>query len=193
MLIEIEDKIISAEVFRKKFVCDLIRCKGACCVEGDAGAPLSQEEVFKLTEHLDNIAPYMSSEGLEAISKFGVSTTDHEGEPVTPLIKDGACAFVFYNEKHQALCSIEKAHLEGAIENLKPISCSLYPIRVKKFNDFTALQYDEWSICKSACSQGELLGVPVYRFLKNALTRAFGAPFYKELELVEKELENIPE
>jgi hypothetical protein len=193
MLVEIGDKIISADIFKKKFVCDLVRCKGACCIEGDAGAPLSKEEVEDIEANYLKIKPYLSIEGINAIERDGVSSLDKEGEHVTQLVNNGACAFVIYNEQHHALCAIEKAHLEGKIDNIKPISCSLYPIRVKKFNEFTALQYDQWSICQSACSQGELLGVPVYKFLKKPLVRAFGQEFYDELEVIEKEIENIPE
>lgn len=193
MLVQIGDKIISADVFKKKFVCDLVRCKGACCVEGDAGAPLSKEEVEVISQNLDDIKPYMTDEGVRVVDNLGVSSLGSEGEHVTQLVNDGACAFVFYNEQNHALCAIEKAYLEGNIENLKPISCSLYPIRVKDFKEFTAIQYDEWSICQSACSQGESLGVPVYVFLRKPLIRVFGQEFYNELELIEKELENIPE
>jgi len=193
MLVEIGDKIISADLFKKKFVCDLVRCKGACCIEGDAGAPLSKEEVEVIETNYFKIKPYLSIEGINAIERDGVSSLDKEGEHVTQLANNGACAFVIYNEQHHALCAIEKAHLEGKIDNIKPISCSFYPIRVKKFNEFTALQYDQWSICQPACSQGELLGVPVYKFLKKPLVRAFGQEFYDELELIEKEIENIPE
>jgi len=193
MLVEIGDKIISADIFKKKFVCDLVRCKGACCIEGDAGAPLSKEEVEVIESNYLKIKPYLTEEGNEAIEQGGVSSLDKEGEHVTQLVNNGACAFVIYNEQHHALCAIEKAHLEGKIDNIKPISCSLYPIRVKKFNEFTALQYDLWSICQPACSQGELLGVPVYKFLKKPLVRAFGQEFYDELEAIEKEIENIPE
>lgn len=193
MLVEIGDKIISADIFKKKFVCDLVRCKGACCIEGDAGAPLSKEEVKVIESNYLKIKPYLTEEGIQAIEQGGVSSLDKDGEHVTQLVNNGACAFVIYNEQHQALCAIEKAHLEAKIDNIKPISCSLYPIRVKKFHDFTALQYDEWSICHAACSQGELLGVPVYKFLKKPLIRAFGQEFYQELALIEKEIEHIPE
>jgi Protein of unknown function (DUF3109) len=169
MLVEIEDKIISADIFKKKFVCDLLRCKGACCVEGDAGAPLSKEEVETIASNYSKIKPYLTPEGIQVIEQNGVSSLDKEGEHVTQLVNNGACAFVIYNEQQHALCAIEKAHIEGKIDNIKPISCSLYPIRVKKFHDFTALQYDQWSICQSACSHGELLGIPVYKFLKKPL------------------------
>jgi hypothetical protein len=193
MLVEIGNKIISADIFKKKFVCDLIRCKGACCVEGDTGAPLTKEEVEILSANYLKIKPFLTPEGIQVIEQNGVSCLDKEGEHLTQLVSNGACAFVYYNENQHALCAIEKAYLDGKIDQIKPISCSLYPIRVKKFHEFTALQYDEWSICQSACSQGALLGIPVYKFLRTSLVRAFGQDFYNELELIEKELENIPE
>jgi len=193
MLIEIGDKIIAADLFKKKFVCDLVACKGACCVDGDAGAPLTKEEVIAISGHLDEIRPFMNKEGIDAVSEFGVSTIDQDGEAVTTLVENKACAFVFYNASNMAFCAIEAAYRAGRIENLKPISCALYPIRVKKFNDFIAIQYDEWSICKSACTHGELLGIPVYKFLKPSLIRAFGEAFFRELEIVEQEVKNIPE
>jgi hypothetical protein len=157
------------------------------------GAPLTAEEVIAISSQLDEIRPFMNKEGADAVSVQGISTLDQDGEAVTTLVENKACAFAFFNEGNIALCAIEAAYRAGKIENLKPISCALYPIRVKKFNEFTAIQYDEWSICSSACAQGERLGVSVYRFLKNPIIRAFGVDFFNELELIEKEIENIDE
>ena len=193
MLVEIGDKIISADLFKKKFVCDLVACKGACCVEGDAGAPLTAGEVAAISSQLDEIRPFMNKEGADAVSVHGVSTLDKDGEAVTTLVENRACAFAFFKEGNTALCAIEAAYRAGKIENLKPISCALYPIRVKKFNEFTAIQYDEWSICSAACAQGERLGIPVYRFLKESIIRAFGVDFFNELTHIEKEIANIDE
>jgi hypothetical protein len=191
MLIEIQDKVVSLDIFEKKFVCDLNACKGACCIEGDAGAPLTFEEVDILEENLEFIVPYMRKEGIEAVNKNGVSYLDQEKEPVTMLVEGKECAFVFFDANQTALCAIEAAHRAGKIENIKPISCSLYPIRVKQYHDFKALQYDEWKICESACSCGEKFNVPVYKFLKEPLIRAFGKAYYEELELVAPEIEQI--
>lgn len=188
MLIELKDKIVSTEVFERKFVCDLNACKGACCVEGDAGAPLTTEEVSTLEDIVEEVKPYMRKEGLEAIEKSGVFYMDQDNEPVTTLVNGAECAFVYFDENGVTKCAIEKAYNEGKSSFKKPISCHLYPIRVKKFNEYQALAYDKWSICSSACELGEKLSVPVFKFLKEPLIRAFGEDFYNELEAVEKEL-----
>lgn len=190
MLVEIDDKIVSTQIFDKKFVCDLNACKGACCIEGDAGAPLSKEEVTILNEDLDKIKPYMREEGIKAVEEKGVSYLDEENEPVTTLVNGAECAFVFFDEKGITKCAVEAAYLDGKTEFKKPISCHLYPIRVKKFNEYKALNYDKWSICEPACACGDSLNVPVYKFLREPLIRAFGDEFYKELETVDGELKN---
>ena len=188
MLVEIDDKIVSTQIFEKKFVCDLNACKGACCVEGDAGAPLTKEEVGFLERDFEVIKPYMREEGIKAVEASGVSYLDEENEPVTTLVNGGECAFVFFDENGITKCAVEAVHLDGKTDFKKPISCHLYPIRVKKFNDYEALNYDKWSICEPACACGDALNVPVFRFLKEPLIRAFGEPFYKELETVDGEL-----
>ena len=188
MLVEIEDKIVSTEIFSKKFICDLTACKGACCIEGDEGAPLSLDEVDILEESLEAIKPYMRKEGLDAVEKNGVFYMDVDNEPVTTLVNNSECAFVYFDEKGITKCSVEKANSEGKIDFKKPISCHLYPIRVKQYQKFKAINYSEWNICAPACLCGEKLNVPVFRFLKEPLIRAFGVPFFNELILVEKEL-----
>lgn len=190
MLVEIDDKIVSTQIFDKKFVCDLNACKGACCIEGDAGAPLTKEEVSILEENLDAIKPFMRPEGQKAVEKSGVFYMDEENEPVTTLVNGGECAFVFFDEKGITKCAVEAAYLEGKTDFKKPISCHLYPIRVKKFNEYKALNYDKWSICEPACTCGDALNVPVFRFLKEPLIRAFGEEFYSELENVDRELKS---
>ena len=191
MLIELNNTIISADIFKRKFVCDLNACKGACCIEGDAGAPLTKDEVVQIENNLDKIKPFMQDAGLRSVTNQGVSYLDQEGEPVTMLVDGKECAFVFYNDAGFALCAIEAAHRSGAIENIKPISCALYPIRVKQYRDFKALQFDEWKICDAACECGAKLDVPVYRFLKDPIIRAFGSDYYKELEKIAPEIEQI--
>ena len=190
MLVEVKDKVVSTQIFDRKFVCDLSACKGACCIEGDAGAPLTLEEVDILEDNLEVIKPYMRKEGIEAIDKTGVFYMDQDNEPVTTLVNDAECAFVFFDENGITKCSVEQAHLAGKLDFKKPLSCHLYPIRTKKFNDFTALNYDEWKICVPACDCGDKLDVPVYKFLKEALVRAFGEEFFKELEVVASEIKN---
>jgi len=188
MLIEIGDKIISTQIFDRKFVCDLNACRGACCVNGDAGAPLTEEEANILEENIDAIKPYMRDEGIAEIDKTGVFYIDQENDIATTLVNDKECAFVFFDEKGITKCAVEKAHNEGKLDFKKPISCHLYPIRLKKFDDFTAINYSEWDICEPACACGEELNVPVYKFLKEPIIRAFGNDFFKELEVVNKEL-----
>ena len=190
MLVEIEDKIISTQIFERQFVCDLSACKGACCIEGNGGAPVTKEEVAIIEAHLDKILPFMRPEGIEAIEAQGVVYEDDDLEPATTLVKGKECAFVYFDQTNTAKCAIEKAHLEGQIDFIKPISCHLYPIRTKKFDQYTALNYEKWDICAPACACGEKLNVPVFKFLKEPLIRAFGPEFYKELEVVSRELAN---
>jgi hypothetical protein len=190
MLVEIEDKIISTQIFERQFVCDLSACKGACCIEGNGGAPVTKEEVAIIEAHLDKILPFMRPEGIEAIEAQGVVYEDDDLEPATTLVKGKECAFVYFDQTNTAKCAIEKAHREGQIDFIKPISCHLYPIRTKKFDQYTALNYEKWDICAPACACGEKLNVPVFKFLKEPLIRAFGPEFYKELEVVSRELAN---
>lgn len=188
MLIEIGDKVVTTQIFERKFVCDLNACKGACCVEGDAGAPLTFEEVSILENDFEAIKPYMRQEGIEAVEKTGVFYMDQDNEPVTTLVNGQECAFVFFDEKGITKCAVEQAHKKGKTEFKKPISCHLYPIRVKKFNEFQALNYDKWHICEPACACGESLNVPVYKFLKEPIIRAFGEAFFEELLIVDEEI-----
>lgn len=187
MLVNIQDKVVSTQVFDRKFICDLNACKGACCVLGDAGAPLTYEEVDIMENNLEHYLPYMRSEGIAEVEKTGVFYIDQDNEPVTALINDGECAFVYFEENGTAKCAVEKAFLEGKTDFKKPISCHLYPIREKRFDTMTALDYSEWDICAPACACGDKLDVPVYKFLKEPITRAYGKDFFDEMELVAKE------
>ena len=132
MLVEIGDKLISTQLLERRFVCDLNACKGACCVEGDSGAPLTFDEIDQIETDLDEILPYMRPEGKAAVEKTGVFYLDQDNEPVTTLVNDKECAFVYFDEQGITKCSIEKAYLEGKTDFKKPISCHLYPIRVKQ-------------------------------------------------------------
>lgn len=188
MLIEVKDKVVSLNLFEKKFVCDLNACKGACCVEGDAGAPLKLEEVDFLEEDFEAIKPYMRQEGIDAVEKQGVFYMDWDNEPVTTLVNGKECAFVYFDEKGITKCAVEQAHKEGKTKFKKPISCHLYPIRVQKYTGFEALNYAEWDICQPACACGSELDVRVYKFLKEPIIRAFGQDFFDELEQINDEL-----
>lgn len=187
-MIELENKLLSKEIFLEKFVCNLSACKGACCVEGDAGAPLEKEEKKIIEEKLSSIIPYMRKEGVEKVKKDGVSYKDIDGEDVTSLINGQECAFVYFDETKTAKCAIEKSYREGKIDFIKPISCHLYPIRVKKLKYYDALQYHEWDVCSPACELGKELNVKVYKFLKEPLIRKYGEDFYNQLEIIGKEL-----
>lgn len=191
MLVEIDDKIVSTQIFERKFVCDLNACKGACCIEGDAGAPLTLEEVDILEDTLEVIKPYMREEGIKAVEEQGVFYMDQDNEPVTTLVNEAECAFVYFDEKGITKCAVEQAHIDGKSDFKKPISCHLYPIRVKQYDEFKGLNYDVWDICAPACDCGEQLNVPVFRFLKEPLVRAFGSEFFKELEVVSKEMDKL--
>lgn len=190
MIIEIGDKLVSTEIFEKEFVCNLGACKGICCVEGDDGAPLSMEEVNLLEDHIEAIKPFMTPEGKKRVEEKGVFYMDRDNEPVTVLNEGKECSFVTKGDDGIYKCSIENAYREKAIDFNKPISCHLYPIRVKSFRSFTSLNYDRWPICSDACVLGKELKVSVYKFLKEPLTRAFGAPFYQELVKIDQQLED---
>lgn len=188
MIIEIGDKLVSADIFSKKFVCDLQKCKGVCCVVGDAGAPLEIEEIDILEDILEEVKPYMTLEGIEAVEKNGVFYMDTDNDPVTTLVDSGACAFATFTDDGTALCTIEQAYRDGKVNWKKPISCALFPIRSKQYTKFEALNLEELDICKPACACGDALNVPVYRFLKEPIIRKYGVGFFEELTQVEKQL-----
>lgn len=179
-MIQVDDKIISLDVFEKHFVCDLNACKGACCVEGDSGAPLISGEEKILDDIYEKVKPYMRAEGITEIENQGVAVYDADGDLTTPLVNNKECAFVI-DEKGISKCSIEKAYLAGETDFKKPISCHLFPIRIKEYRDFDAVNYEEIKICKPACECGSKLEVPVYAFLKEPLIRKYGEAWYRDL------------
>jgi len=179
-MIQVEDKIISLDVFEKQFLCDLNACKGACCIEGDSGAPLLEEEEEILNEIYKKVKPYMKKEGVSEVENQGVAVYDSEGDLTTALVNDKECVFVI-KENGISKCSIEKAFLEGETDFKKPISCHLFPIRIKEYRDFDAVNYEEIKICKPACECGSKLEIPIYVFLKESLIRKYGEDWYKEL------------
>lgn len=185
-MIEIDDKIVSLDLLRECFVCDLGRCKGICCVEGNAGAPLEIEEVDTLEEEYDNYKPYMKPAGVEAVERQGFMVVDDDGDYCTPLIDDAECAYSF-EENGVTYCAIERAYREGKCSFPKPVSCHLYPIRLVRFSNGTVgLNYHRWSICRDAVECGRKLGVPVYKALREPIVRRFGEEFYKTLEAAEE-------
>ena len=188
-MIQIDDKLISEDLFSEEFVCNLAKCKGICCVEGDAGAPLDEDETHILDEIYPKIKPYLRPEGIQAIEEQGTYTLDFEGDLVTPLVNNAECAYVIFDEKGYTKCAIEKAYEEGVIDWQKPISCHLYPIRITEYSNFSAINYHEWDICSDACTLGKELGVKVYQFLKKPLIRKDGEEFYQTLSEAAEEWE----
>jgi len=174
------DVLVTGEIKSECFSCDLQHCKGSCCVEGDAGAPLEESEAVILEKILDAVKPYMEPEAVKQVENTGVFTYDDEGDCVTPLVKNKECVFAYF-ENGTALCAIEKAYNEGKIDFPKPVSCHLYPLRVLKRENFTALNYHRWDICSAARLKGKETAMPLYRFLKEPLIRYFGERWYEEL------------
>jgi len=183
--------IVSEAILENEFVCNLSACHGACCVGGDAGAPLLEEELGIMDAIYDKVKPFLRPEGIAAIEAQGKWVIGTDGTLETPLIDDKDCAYVIFDGK-TALCGIEQAYNQGLIDWKKPVSCHLYPIRVKDFSEFAAVNYDEWDICDPACALGKELEVPVYKFVKEALVRRFGEDWYMELEKVASEHKNNP-
>jgi hypothetical protein len=186
-MILLEDKIISEEIFSTDFICHLEKCKGACCIEGDSGAPLDSDEVLKIQEMLEQILPYMEPLQKELLQKTGFHENDEDGDIVTTCLPSGECVFTKRNEQGILECGIENAFLSGKSNFRKPISCHLYPIRLSKVGNYTAINYHKWDICNAACQLGQENQMPLFRFLKDALIRAFGSDFYQSLEEVYEE------
>lgn len=183
-MLQIDDKIISVDLLTRRFCCDLSACGGACCVYGDSGAPLEKSEKKILQQELPQFYDYLTPKGREAIADQGVAVYDGDGELVTPLVADRAeCAYACFSDDGVCLCAIEKAFLERKTDFRKPISCHLYPIRVKPMGDNVALCYDRWKICECARSKGKEDNIPVFRFLREPIIRRFGEGFYEQLEV----------
>jgi hypothetical protein len=181
-MIPIGKTLVSDEVISNRFVCDLKKCKGACCIEGESGAPLEKEELKLIEESYPAVKPFLTADGIKAIEEKGLYLIDDDGDFVTPLIGEGgACAFTVF-ENGIAACGIEKAYNEGKIPFRKPVSCHLYPVRITAYKNYDALNYHEWEICSPACKLGKKLSVPVFRFVKDALIRKYGQAWYDELE-----------
>ena len=187
-MIAIDNILISDEIVQEQFVCDLNKCKGGCCVDGDAGAPLNKDELQQLNEVYDAVLPYLPEESKMELQRQGKYVYDKEFGWVTPTIASKVCVYGITDKKGIVKCGIEKAWQEGQIAFQKPISCHLYPIRTAVVGDSIALNYEEWKICQPACACGESLDVPVFRFLKEPLIRAFGEPFYNDMLAVDAEL-----
>ena len=190
MMIQIDDTIISTELFEVKFCCDLAVCKGECCVEGDSGAPLEEYELELLEKSLPIVWDDLSVKSQKLIKKQGVSYVDEEGDLVTSIVDGGECVFTYFDKNGICKCALEKAYRAGLSDFYKPISCHLYPIRIQKLSNGTvALNVHKWGVCKAAFSLGENQGVPLYQFLKEPLIRRFGEEWYEMVCIAANELE----
>ncbi|MBR1485525.1 MAG: DUF3109 family protein [Prevotella sp.] len=198
-ILQIGDILISSDILTEQFCCDLSACKGACCIESDAGAPVTMDEIGEIEDSLDDAWADLSARAQAVIDQQGVAYTDQEGDLVTSIVGGKDCVFTYYDDiSDQAtgqpisgccLCALEKAFRSGRSRFCKPISCALYPIREKRFSDGTvALNYHQWDVCRPARDLGRKLQLPVYRFLKEPLTRRFGQEWYDELCAVAAEL-----
>jgi len=188
-MIVIGNTVLSDDIAEKHFVCDLTRCKGACCVEGDLGAPLTQEELPILDAIADKVRPFMSEAGRLALAAQGGYLKDYEGDYSTSTVNGKECVYAVYDANAVLKCAIEQAHAAGQIDFPKPISCHLYPIRISEYDQYVALNYHQWDICAPACELGRQFRVPVYTFLKTPLIRRFGADWYAQLEAKVKAME----
>jgi Protein of unknown function (DUF3109) len=186
-MLKIENSVCSFDILEKEFSCNIKKCKGACCVLGDSGAPLEDHEVEILRNVFPNIEPYMSDKGIKAVKMQGTSVIDKDGDHVTTLINHKECAYVVF-EDGIAICAIEKAYEAKAISFQKPVSCHLYPIRITKYKDFEALNYHEWDICKPALDLGHKKKVPLFQYLSVPLIRKYGKSWFDKLEIASKEV-----
>ena len=188
-IIQVGNVLVSPDIFTEKFCCDLDKCKGQCCVEGDAGAPVTLDEIAGIEDSLDTVWTDMSASAQAIVDKQGVAYVDQEGDLVTSIVNGKDCVFTCY-ENGCCLCALERAYRAKKTDFVKPISCALYPIRVKAFNNDTfGINYNRWDVCKDAVIKGKELNLPVYKFLEGPLTRRFGVEWYKELCEVAEQLE----
>ncbi len=188
MILDIDDVLVSSDIITEHFCCDLDACKGICCVEGDAGAPVTMEEIAGIEDSLDSVWNDMTAQAQAVVDKQGVAYNDCDGELVTSIVGGKNCVFTCY-EHDCCLCALERAQRAGKTDFVKPISCALYPIREKRFaNGTVALNYHRWDVCLPAVKKGRELSLPIYRFLEGPLTRRFGKEWYDSLCEVAKHI-----
>ena len=167
-------------------MCDISACKGECCIKGDAGAPLEDYEIEILETIIDRLEPYMDDKGKAEVKARGVFEIDKDGDKGTVLLENGRCAFAIIDDAGNYKCAIEQAQASGDVSFKKPISCHLYPVRITKYENYDAVNYDRWDICKPACECGTELKVPLFRFVKDALKRKYGSDWYEELVAIDE-------
>ena len=186
-MIEINDTIISLDLIERYFCCDLKHCKGECCIEGDAGAPLEKEEFNLLRKTLPEVWNDLSPEAQAVINKQGVGYIDRENDIVTSIVNGKDCVFTCYDQDGTCKCAIEKAYYEGRISFMKPVSCHLYPVRVKRYRDYQAVNYHRWNVCRAAEIMGEQKHILLYKFLREPLIRKFGEEWFNALDACAEE------
>lgn len=192
-ILQVGDVLLSSEILTERFCCDLSACRGECCVEGDAGAPVTLDEIAEIEECVDEVWADLSASAQSVIDRQGVAYTDQEGDLVTSIVRGKDCVFTYYDSLDGTpdccLCALEKAYRAGRTRFCKPVSCALYPIREKRLGEgLVGLNYNRWAVCKSAVEKGKALDLPLYQFLKEPLIRRFGADWYQELLAMVEEL-----
>ncbi|MFT5722938.1 MAG: hypothetical protein ACI9JN_000043 [Bacteroidia bacterium] len=185
-----EDTLISDDILKEFFACDVLKCKGACCIEGDKGAPITKAEVEKIEEIMPTIFEELTEEHIDFIHENGFYEKDDDGELVTTCLDDGRCCFVVKQPNGILNCGIENAFYKNKIDFVKPISCHMYPVRVKEYDTYTALNYHQWYLCTEACAKGDQEQVKVYEFVENALRRRFGDAWFEGLKKIDQDLNN---
>lgn len=186
-MLKIGDTLVSLDLVERCFCCDLKACLGQCCIDGDAGAPITQEEYEKICDAIPEIYDDLSPAAQRVLEEQGPTYIDEEGDLVTSLVEGRDCVFTTYAPGGICLCALEKAWRENRIDFRKPASCALYPVRLKEYEGFTAVNFHRWKICKSAETLGRAKGLPAYRFLKEPLTEKFGKEWYDELDTTAQE------
>ncbi|WP_241558076.1 DUF3109 family protein [Maribellus luteus] len=183
MVIEVGRALLSDDIIEEHFLCDVLKCKGACCIEGDSGAPLTDEEAIQIEKDYPLFEEYLPQKHKKEVEKQGYSVIDSDGDLVTPLVNNRQCVYSFYNDNGILQCAVEKAYFEGKIKFRKPISCHLFPIRITEYRDFDAVNYQQLRICKPGRQCGASQKLPLYKFLKEPLIKKYGEEWYKELEI----------
>ena len=186
-MLEIQDTLVSLDLFSQHFCCDLSVCKGCCCVEGDAGAPVEEEEIAEIEDAMEVVWEELTPEARNVIEQQGVVYPDPSGELVTSIVNDKDCVFANHDADGICYCVLDRAYREGRTHFQKPISCHLYPVRLTQVGDMTGVEYHRWDICHCARLKGKKLHLPLYQFLKEPLIRRFGKEWYDELELTATE------
>lgn len=186
-MLQIQDTLVSLDLLEQFFCCDIDKCLGECCIEGDAGAPITEEEKATIERILPEIIDDLLPAARDEIERNGVSYIDEEGDLVTSIVDGRNCVFSCYGKNGMCLCAIEKAWREGRIDFMKPVSCHLYPVRIDEYPTFTAVNYHRWKICKCAETLGRVKGLRAYEFLKGPLIRRFGEDWYHELKMTARE------